>query len=165
MNALAYRDIFRYAKQGNEETFKEFAARVEGYFKHWVEAEKVDSNYKQLYDLFLREQLIFTASQDLQIWLRERNPHTFKELTDMADTYQLAHKQPNIPQIPQKETPAGMSVPGYTVPLRTNQSQGAMQRQSSDGVRRCYFCGSPGHLISNRSEKAKDKCSCNATQG
>ena len=33
LNALAYRDKFRYSKQGNEESFKEFAAKVEGYFK------------------------------------------------------------------------------------------------------------------------------------
>ena len=29
---------------------------------------------------------MFTASHDLQIWLRERNPRNFKEFTKMADT-------------------------------------------------------------------------------
>ena len=149
LNALAYRDKFRYAKQSKGETFKEFAVRVEGYFTHRVLAEKVESNYKQLYDLLLREQLMFTASHDLQIWLRERNPHTFKELTDMADTYQLAHKQPNTTQLLQKETTVGLSMQANTGTLRANQGQGAIQRQPPDGVRRCYFCGSPDHLISN----------------
>ena len=36
LNALAYRDKFRYAKQSKGETFKEYAVRVECYFKHWV---------------------------------------------------------------------------------------------------------------------------------
>ena len=36
---------------------------------------------------------MFTAPQELQIWLKERRPHTLKDLTEMADTYQLADKQ------------------------------------------------------------------------
>ena len=154
LNALAYRDKFRYAKQSKGETFKEYAVRVECYFNHWVQAEKAESNYqKLLYDLLLREQLMFTASHDLQILLRERNPHTFKELTEKADTYQLAHKHPNTIQAPQKETNVGTTTQGVTGTFRTNQGQGAIQKQGPDGIRRCYFCGSPDHLISNCLEK------------
>ena len=61
LNALAYRGKFRYAKQDRTENYREFAIRVENYFKHWVQAEKAEGNYARLYDLLLREQLIFTA--------------------------------------------------------------------------------------------------------
>ena len=45
LNALAYRDKLRYGKQGKDETFKEYAVRVDNYLKNWVQAEKVDSNH------------------------------------------------------------------------------------------------------------------------
>ena len=58
-----------------------------------IQAEKADNNFQKLYELLLREQLIFTAPSELQIWLRERNPGLFNELTQMAGTYQLAHRR------------------------------------------------------------------------
>ena len=67
LNALAHREKFRLAKQDKTEIFKEYAIRVEGYLKYWVTAENVKENYHTLYDLIMREQLMFTASQDLQI--------------------------------------------------------------------------------------------------
>ena len=57
LNAPAYRDKFRYAKQSKGETFKEYAVRIENYFKHWVSAEKAENNYQKLYNLLLREQI------------------------------------------------------------------------------------------------------------
>ena len=90
INALAYREKFRLATQDKTETFKEYSIRVEGYLKHWVNAEDVKDNYHKLYDLVMSEQLMFTASPDLQVWLQERNPHTFLQLVEMADAYQLA---------------------------------------------------------------------------
>ena len=100
---MAYREKFRLAKQDRTETFKEYAIRVESYLKHWINAEDVKDNYHKLYDLMMREQLMFTASPDLQVWLQERNPHTFLQLVEMADTNQLAHKQSSLGAQYQKE--------------------------------------------------------------
>ena len=175
LNALAYRDKFRYARQDRSENYKEYAIRVENYLKHWVQPEKAESNYVKLYDLMLREQLMFTAPQDLQIWLKERSPHTFKDLVEMAETYQLAHKQSGASQQQQRSfntgtrttgiSPANPSKSGQTdlntgASLTSNNPAGMTQSsqylkgtQNQDGVRRCYFCGSPDHLISNCTDK------------
>ena len=153
LNALAYRDKFQYAKQDKSETFKEYAIRVESYLKHWVTAENVCNNYERLYDLFMREQLMFTASADLQIWLRERNPKTFIELVESADTYQLAHKQ-SIVQIDYQRYNSQ-----YTQQenKKTNQSFATIQKQPFDNVKKCFYCSSPDHFIANCPEKkAKD---------
>ena len=152
LNALAYRDKFRHSKQDRTETFKEYAIRVEGYLKHWVTAENVSENYHKLYDLFMREQLIFTASPDLQVWLRERNPHTYMQLVEMADTYQLAHKQTNTNSQYQKDSNLS-TIQGTK---RSNQSDG-YQKLPSKNIRKCFFCESPEYLISNcPAKKAKD---------
>ena len=47
----------------------------------------------RLIDLILREQLVFSSDQDLQIWLREHQPKTVSELVNLAEVYQLAHKE------------------------------------------------------------------------
>ena len=147
LNALAYREKFRLAKQDRTETFKEYAIRVEGYLKHWVNAEDVKDNYHKLYDLVMREQLMFTASPDLQVWLRERNPHTFLQLVEMADTYQLAHKQSSLGAQYQKESITGNS--SVQNNKKFGQSMGIYQKQSIDNVRRCFYCESTEHFISN----------------
>lgn len=145
LNALAYREKFRLAKQDRTETFKEYAIRVEGYLKHWVTAEEVKENYHKLYDLVMREQLMFTASSDLQVWLRERNPHIFTQLVEMADTYQLAHKQSNVGSQYQKDSNAGAT----QGTKRVGQFPSFYQKQSVDNVRKCFHCESPDHFISN----------------
>lgn len=38
---------------------------------------------------------MFKDSPDLTVWLWELIPHTFMELVEMGDAYQLAHKQTN----------------------------------------------------------------------
>ena len=106
----------------------------------------------KLYDLFMREQLISTASPDLQVWLRERNPRTYMQLVEMADTYQLAHKQTNTN--PQYQKDSNLSTIQGT--KRSNQS-GGYQKLPSENIRKCFFCDSPEHLISNcPAKKAKD---------
>ena len=145
LNALAYRERFRLAKQDRTETFKEYAIRVEGYLKHWVTVENVKENYHELYDLFMREQLMFTAFPDLQVWLRERNPNTFMQLVEMADTYQLAHKQSSIGSQYQKDS----NVSTIQSTKKIGQFSGIYQKQSSDNIRKCFHCESPEHLISN----------------
>ena len=90
---------------------------------------------------------MFTASSDLQVWLRERNPPTCSQLVDMADAYQLAHKHSNMSQY-QKE--GGISMQGQN---KYSQSRVSYQKQQTDGIRKCFFYGSPEHMISNCPEK------------
>ena len=104
----------------------------------------------------MREQLMFTASSDLQVWLKEINPRICSQLVDMADAYQLAHKHSYIGQY-QKER--GISTQGLNM---YSQSEVSFQKQQIDSIRKSYFCGSPEHMISNCTEKkVKDSKSKN----
>ena len=75
LNALAYSEKFRHSKQDKTETFKEYAIIVEEYLKHWADTEEISDDHYRLYVLFMWEQLMFTASSDLQVWLREKIPY------------------------------------------------------------------------------------------
>lgn len=79
-----------------EVSHSEKAIRVASLLEHWVESEKVTENYHKMYDLILREQLLFSAPLELQIWLRERQPETSDALVDMAEAFQLAHQYTGI---------------------------------------------------------------------
>ena len=48
LNALAYREKFRHSKQDKTETFKEYALRVEGFLKYWVDTEEITDDYYKL---------------------------------------------------------------------------------------------------------------------
>ena len=92
LTAQAYRDKFRNAKQLPHENFREFSVRETGFWKHWCDSETVGTDFEKLEDLMLREQLMQSATNDLRIWLKERQPKTVKELVDLAEAYQTAHR-------------------------------------------------------------------------
>lgn len=66
------------------------------YFDHWKEAEAIGEDFDKLVDLILREQLTFSSDHDLQIWLRQHRPKKVSELVNLAEAYQLAHKESDI---------------------------------------------------------------------
>ena len=66
---------------------------MKAYFEHWQDTESIGNNYDALVDLMLREQLTFSASHNLQIWIREHQPSSVESLVSLAEAYQLAHKE------------------------------------------------------------------------
>ena len=93
LNSWEYREKFRQCKQIVGETFREYTVRLKAYFEHWQDTESIDNNYDALVDLMLREQLTFSASHNLQIWIREHQRSSAESLVSLAEAYQLAHKE------------------------------------------------------------------------
>ena len=80
LNSWEYREKFRNCRQAVGETFREYSVRLTSYLNHWTEAESVNEDYTKLHDLLLREQLLFSSNQYLQVWLREHQPSNVSEL-------------------------------------------------------------------------------------
>ena len=93
LNSWEYREKIRQCKQIVGETFREYTVRMKAYFEHWQDTESIGNNYDALVDLMLREQLTFSASHNLQIWIREHQPSSVESLVSLAEAYQLAHKE------------------------------------------------------------------------
>ncbi|MCG8044622.1 MAG: RNase H-like domain-containing protein [Candidatus Thiodiazotropha endolucinida] len=147
LNAWQYREKFRSCKQAIGETYKEFSVRLKSYFEHWKETEGIVNDYDQLVDLILREQLVFSSDQDLQIWLREHQPKTVAELVNLAEAYQLAHKESDQRRYQRRsflyknsKTDSGEKI------SETGKSGEFGQKQTK---RACYVCDSTEHLIAD----------------
>ena len=149
----------------NGETFIDFTVRLKSYFEHWQDTESIHRNYDALVDLMLREQLTFSASHNLQIWIREHQPSSVHSLVSLAEAYQLAHKETEMKRVPYRFP----NRPNFTKPSNDQtgielQKQTTMSEPSSffnkqaqsSGKRQCFLCDSTEHLIAKCPFKIKD---------
>lgn len=175
LNAWAYREKYRHTRQESGESFREYAVRVSNLLEHWVESEKVEGSYDNLYDLVRREQLLFSAPMDLQVWLRERQPETSEALIGMAEAFQLAHQNtgtyrnrvnPRDSYIGRTNAPAATGTGVYVPPhFRTNNKQTVQEERDKTFIRRCYYCKSPEHILPNCPERKGNEDTFNRGKG
>ena len=164
MNSWEYREKFRQSKQMSGETFREYAVRLRTYFEHWQNTEAIDRNYDALVDLMLREQLTFTASHYLQIWIREHQPSSVESLITLAEAHQLAHKETETKRFQYKyqnksnfgkisndqpNTESMRPVGGTDTNIFPKTFQ-------SSEKRKCFVCDSTEHLIAKCPFKIKE---------
>lgn len=95
LTSEAYRDKFRKCRQFSDELFKDFVVRAERFFHHWCDRENIGSDYELLFDLILREQVIGSCSNDLQLWVREHTLKSIKDVITLSESFQVTHKGSN----------------------------------------------------------------------
>ncbi|XP_065921959.1 uncharacterized protein [Magallana gigas] len=95
LTSEAYRDKFRKCRQFSDESFKDFVVLAERFFHHWCDREDIGSDYELLFDLILREQVIGSGLNALQLWVREHTPKSIKDVITLSESFQVAHKGSN----------------------------------------------------------------------
>lgn len=139
LTAEAYREKFRSSRQSHEESYKEFAVRLEGFLRHWCERESIGHDFRQLYDMIMREQLVMSSGSDLKIWLQEHKPKNIDELVSLAEAYQMAHKNmSSFSKSPQNRQTNDNQ--------RRNQGKGNQPSQLRQDTRTCFKCNRQGHI-------------------
>ncbi|XP_071491677.1 uncharacterized protein [Diadema antillarum] len=121
LNAEGFRKRFREAKQKDGESFAQFAARVSGYAKSWVERSECSDSAEALLDLCVQEQLFASCTRELAIFIRERTPGSVQDFVKHAELYFEAR---------------GLSDQKCQAAFRANQPKGP----------RCHSCGRWGHI-------------------
>ncbi|XP_072172659.1 uncharacterized protein [Diadema setosum] len=121
LNAEGFRKRFREAKQKDGESFAQFAARVSGYAKSWVERSECSDSAEALLDLCVQEQLFASCTRELAIFIRERTPGSVQDFVKHAELYFEAR---------------GLSDQKSQAAFRANQPKGP----------RCHSCGRWGHI-------------------
>ncbi|KAH9368018.1 hypothetical protein HPB48_021679 [Haemaphysalis longicornis] len=94
--AEGYRERFRHSKPEKDETAKQYAARLKGYFDRWVELSSIDKTFDNLADLLITEQLLSNCHRKLAMFVRERNCKTLSETATAADHFMDAQKQNHL---------------------------------------------------------------------
>jgi hypothetical protein len=105
LTAEAYREKFRNSSQLSDESFKEFAVRLVGFLRHWLEREEMGNDFAKFADLFAREQLMVSCSKELKLWIKEQKPKTVDELIEKAEAFQQAHKNEHVSKPDQPKHP------------------------------------------------------------
>lgn len=143
LTSEAYREKFRQARQQSDESFKDYQVRTEKYLSHWCEREDIHGQYNSLYDLVLREQLLKFCDKDLQVWVHEHRPKNVKEVIDLVEAYQTAHKRLTFGGNRKNGTDRN-SQGNFNV----NQGQVKVEQGKGPQVkdRACYYCKWPGHI-------------------
>lgn len=146
LTSEAYRDKFRKCRQFSDESFKDFVVRAERFFHHWCDREDIGSDFELLFDLILREQVIGSCSNDLQLWVREHTPKSIKDVITLSESFQVAHKGSNAG--------GGRGNAGEKPGPRPNkfvsgQFQRGKQVSPSEQSKTCYKCNRVGHIAPN----------------
>uniref|UniRef100_A0A8W8HLS0 CCHC-type domain-containing protein n=1 Tax=Magallana gigas TaxID=29159 RepID=A0A8W8HLS0_MAGGI len=143
LTSKAYREKFRQARQQSDESFKDYQVRTEKYLSHWCEREDIHGQYNSLYDVVLREQLLKFCDKDLQVWVHEHRPKNVKEVIDLVEAYQTAHKRLTFGGNRKNGTDRNSQG-------NFNVNQGQFKAEQGKGPqvkdRACYYCKRPGHI-------------------
>ena len=85
-----YRQRFRGAKKGDEETYTELVVRLEDLLAKWTASCETIGDVREKFTV---EQLLSTMPDDLRVWVSERKPATAAEAGQLADDYLQARRQ------------------------------------------------------------------------
>jgi hypothetical protein len=129
MTEDGFRKKFRSSKPDGSETFMQFSSRIDSYLERWIELSGTNKTYKDLIDLFLREQFILCCSKDLGLFLKERIPKTIQEMARFAD--QFAEARTTTPSL-LAQKPAIDKKPVTDKQIQPNQT--------GSGIK-CFNCG------------------------
>ena len=88
-----FRDKFKFEKPEDSETPAQFVVRIGGYLDRWIELAKIEKKYKNLHDMFVREQFLDSCDRDLNTYLNEHDKESLDTLTELALAYVTAHNR------------------------------------------------------------------------
>jgi len=167
LNDEAYRLKFRSTKKQQNDTHEEFVGKLELYFSRWIELANKDTSVEDLKDLMIQEQYLNNLSPEINIFIRERNPESAREMAKLAQKYEQArnsvrkvkftpdtsrhninrqggesdnHSQRNVNR-------QGSESEGHSQRNRQGPGQNRHHRTSATPIT-CYYCKREGHVKS-----------------
>ena len=91
LTAETYRQEFRMAKIGSEETFAMFASGLRRKLEFWFNAAKVERTVEGLTEFLILDQLMAGVSMELRQFLKEKGKLSLDETIKAADNWSSAH--------------------------------------------------------------------------
>jgi hypothetical protein len=95
VTAEVYRRRFRDSKRHQDETYSEFAFRLNIPFQRWMESEKAYEDLNRMLEVIKLEQFYKDLPADLKEWLLDRKPQTLANAAQFADEYNATHLKPS----------------------------------------------------------------------
>ncbi|XP_041470090.1 uncharacterized protein LOC121419696 [Lytechinus variegatus] len=150
----AYRVKFKTDSKQGEETFEEYANRLQDNFCRWLEVTPStfhNPEVRRCFDLIMIDQFLSTVvDETLRLKLRERNECSLIALARTADEL-LLHRRAN--SVARRDEANFRKKHGGTTDSRPNTASYSQGHTNSNPNRRgtfnqnCYRCGQLGHRI------------------
>ena len=134
-----YRNDFRTAKIGPNETYEQFSIMLGRHFDSWVNACDVTQDYASLRDFCLLDQFIASLSPELRTYIKEHRISTLSEAGTLADNWASAHSA--YPK--QKQSQASDKGKRIIAP-KPSDTVSSSKSNSSKII--CHYCGEAGHI-------------------
>ena len=112
-----FREKFRACRPEQDESFQSFYTRLKHLFSRWIEMAEIDKTFDSLFDLLISEQILFSVTKDLAVFLRERSLQTSKDIIQTAECFRLAHPGKSLA----RTTGTGLSA--FTTAHQSSQNQ------------------------------------------
>jgi len=172
------RALFRTISKQSQETYGEFAFRLNTHFNRWIEGTSVQNDFEKLRELIKLEQFQQVVDPDLRIWLLEQKPTTLESAAKPADQYVTLRRNVRVPQhhpYPAKSNPktfhqdkkfsqANANTSDHRDSKHNAESQNDNETSKRSEIHpnpkvRCFYCHNVGHVISQCTKRKADRTS------
>ena len=134
---------YKRCRPDSGETFQQFTSRLKNYFTRWIDMSGINKTYEGLADLILRDQLAFICNRDLELFLREREPKSLEQASELADQFKEAWYT-DIVNLTFKANDRSRSRSRSRSPSPSFQRFNYRTPQSYKGS--CFICGNKNHI-------------------
>lgn len=163
-----YREKFRESEPLDDDTGKQFAARLTGYLDRWLQTGKIPETFEALRDKIISEQFLRRCPTKLSVFLKERGCATLEILASSADQYFEAqgltrwHKPKDTGQTFRSGSNVGKKTEssGSRCLLCDKTGHKATEcwtKTKTSPTSVCWTCGKPGHKAGSCSKRSSDK--------
>ena len=174
LSAETYRKKFRTTRKQEDETFSQYAFRLDTYLTRWLSLSDKTECFDDLKDIIIYEQILNTANADLTIFLKERKPKSVLDAVELAENFTDARRysqprtghdnsrfrKPN-PNIHSKESRGSNNVNDPSKEsedrIETQIFKSRTQYQNNQRNRNtgCFTCGESSHIARDCPNKDK----------
>ena len=157
-----YREKFRTAKPGKDETPTQFMARIQNYFRRWFELSGEDQTVSGITDLVLREQFLQVCKPELSVHLK-MNQGSLERMVGDAEIFLNARSR-KFSHFVRTDVTGAISARDMS---RKNDGVTEVVDTMEGNTLRCFKCSETGHKAIDCPKKRKDgtEIKCFTCQG
>ena len=143
-----YRSKFRNSVPDDDETSTQFIVRLGNYLRRWIEMAECGTDWRDICNVFIKEQFLNLCPKSLATYLREQSPKNLEEMASIADQYLQAHdlRLNATNRKPIQGNSGRLSVCYHCKQTGHRVLECPKLKSSNTSVRRCFICDRIGHL-------------------
>ena len=155
-----YRKRFRSFTKLTQDTYADFAFKLQNVFKRWLYGVEAYDDVDMLRQTMLLEQFCSGLPDDLKLWLSDQKPTTLSQAAQLANQYVALHKSVSVKQRVSGDCVDSVIDPKlcavFSMQSVIEEKPATKKRNNFRNVT-FFRCQKRGHIISQCRVKLKEK--------